>query len=356
LKYYSVPNDLQPNLFLGIELETGCNKFSVRACPPLPELPEIWYNEDSSINAECECEIISHPCTLEYHKTAIDWQDICGKFKKLGFKSWNLNTCGIHIHTNKDYLTANESQALSVFFYHNIDKVVKIARRSSTHFSQIPPGKAEEALRGDWTSRERYEAINWGNRNTIEFRVFRGTLIWQKIYAYLEFIDALMQFSKRRHIITSSKVAKSSDFLWSRFVAFLRKQPDRYSHILAHGIHVDAIKSRAKVPVTDPELQKEAISEEREVANDILLRNVAVPEPEPRSVPWVRVRSGEQPIEPVAQEFVQVVAQPEQPLRRPGTGAPPCSDVSCPPNPDPIAHPGLDFMPCAQCPHHERNR
>jgi hypothetical protein len=82
-----------------------------------------------------------------------------------------------------------------------------IARRDGANYSKILNKKAsyqwlKNAKQGSKESRiqrlntDRYEALNFQNEKTIEFRIFKGTLKYESIMASLEFTYATWWFTK----------------------------------------------------------------------------------------------------------------------------------------------------------------
>jgi len=47
-------------------------------------------------------ELISHPCSLDYHKNNMNWENIMKKAVSQGYRSHQTSTCGLHIHVNRD--------------------------------------------------------------------------------------------------------------------------------------------------------------------------------------------------------------------------------------------------------------
>jgi len=123
--------------------------------------------------------------------------------------------CGFHVHLAKP--TSLRHALKMVKFYHatvNRPLIEKVARRYATRFATIIPNKAvdhDEAVRDAWQAQaaelrrrpqlkaqyikqairninpQRYETLNFHNENTVEVRIFRGTLVPTTAVACLEF-------------------------------------------------------------------------------------------------------------------------------------------------------------------------
>ena len=69
----------------------------------------------------------------------------------------------------------------------------------------------------------KYDAILYDHGNTIEFRMFKGTLKWQTILASLEFVDAMIVYIKQTglaHIVNGKG--------WHTFMRFVGKSDYGY--------------------------------------------------------------------------------------------------------------------------------
>ena len=142
-----------------------------------------------------------------------------GRF--VGAKSHNTSTCGLHVHVCKAGMSLLHASKLVLFINDekNHDLMRAIARRTESSFSQFkdknvdkawikdaiktahPETRAEREDDNDRVYRNesrkrnalrnlnssRYEALNFNNEKTIEFRLFKGTLKYSTIMACLEF-------------------------------------------------------------------------------------------------------------------------------------------------------------------------
>ena len=90
------------------------------------------------------------------------------------------------------------------------DKFEIIARRKETHWARFKKsnGLPVKDVYGK-SNGTRYQAVNFENRNTVEFRLFRGTLNFSTFMATLEIVDALVHWARQLSIsdILASKDA-----------------------------------------------------------------------------------------------------------------------------------------------------
>lgn len=204
------------NVFMGVELEV--DELQNNTCNIellVEELTEIYQNEtlfylknDSTLRNGVE--IVTHPATLQAHNKLMPWKEILTKVKENGFGSHNPGTCGLHVHVSRRGLgrTRNEQDAtidkLIVLFWKFEYEMWVFSRRKERNGGRwaswnheitndmlpFKPTKAKEAL-----SFDRYRAINTTNVNTIEFRLFRGTLKLETLKATLQLVDTVVDLA-----------------------------------------------------------------------------------------------------------------------------------------------------------------
>lgn len=187
--------DDEKELYMGVELEIGGNKNveNVNLFASKFENDFFYIKKDRSI-PKYGCEIVSYPATLEYHKSEKSkWKEILNGAIKLGFKSFDINNCGIHIHINKNYLTNLEISKLDCFVNKNHELFTNFARRTSKYSSFLCK---PYYLYGKQLNVNRHCAVNLCNQHTIEFRIFKGTLNYNSFISILELIYCLIDFIK----------------------------------------------------------------------------------------------------------------------------------------------------------------
>jgi len=196
--------------FFGIELEVE-NKNNIDPydiCETILENDFIYLKSDSSI--ENGFEVVTHPLSynflLEKEKTL---QSIFELLKSEGFRSYNTSTCGIHIHISKNDISHLTLYKMLKLFYENPDFILKISQRNSGRFKQwssLDDTNDSLILKAkNKNSCKRYTAINLKNPETIEFRIFRGTLDIKSFFKNIEFIKSIVEFCKLSGIKDISK-------------------------------------------------------------------------------------------------------------------------------------------------------
>ena len=206
------------DLFLGVELEVDEGGDDVPSSVAEIDMP-VYFKGDGSISNGFE--IVSHPCTLNYH-LGIRWKDMLHTLVKEGYTSHNAGTCGIHVHIPKAFLGATEeeqdkySSRIMSFYELNWEHIVKFSRRKPDQLRQwaarfrddITIDLVKKAKCGTFG---RYRAVNLEPKNTVEFRIFRGTLKYSTFISCLQFVDASVRFCMQ-----------SDDLQWETFQKFVQ--------------------------------------------------------------------------------------------------------------------------------------
>lgn len=123
-----------------------------------------------------------------------------------GLKSHDTQTCGLHVHICKKGMSLFHAVKMVLFINDSGNQrlVRSLARRDSSRYSQVKNKKAGY----EWLSNaksdnnlkylndDRYEALNFQNDRTVEFRMFKGTLRYVTIMACLEFTYATWFFCR----------------------------------------------------------------------------------------------------------------------------------------------------------------
>lgn len=197
---------------------------------------EFYYKHDGSIYSEDGFEMVSHPRTLESWQALLPrLQDSMQRARRVGMRSWNTDTCGMHVHI--DARTFGSSSAhlyrFTQFIYRNERALTRVAGRGSVSYARYYQTDDERAngLVADIKDRkrfggagDRYMAVNLGNRRTIEVRMFRGSLKAERIIANIEFLHALVEYT--RHMTTQDAYAGGMKF--DVFAHWALKQRDTY--------------------------------------------------------------------------------------------------------------------------------
>ena len=222
--------------YLGVEIELECDRSDDRndvAAPMKRVNPSLDFKSDGSLNHGFE--IVSQPATLQHHTSehGAQWAEILRIARGSGCKSHDTTTCGIHVHVGRDSLDSDTEIKMAYFvnMYENFMK--KFARRGYNNYAQKRVKSLDQSA---LTAHSRYDSFNQIHSATVEIRMFRGTLKESTFMATIEFVDALINFS-RAH--TYASFADEQTCV-KKFIAYtekkVRKYPHLYSYICERGI------------------------------------------------------------------------------------------------------------------------
>lgn len=207
--FYST--DTEEDLYMGVELEVVNNEGTdfetlndnAEDIAKCFEEGFVYMETDGSLNDE-GFEIITQPATLKYHTDIKDGYKSAFKYCiNNHLRSHDTNVCGLHVHFNRDYFSDNEDLYLTRLLYLTEkfwEELSKFSRRTSCslnhwakRYDDTPEKIVEGSKCGDY---DRYYAINLTNKDTIEFRIFRGTLRLETFIATLQLVDTMVKKCK----------------------------------------------------------------------------------------------------------------------------------------------------------------
>ncbi len=239
------------DLFLGVELEVDEGGYDDNKALEIVEEANyddehVYIKSDGSL--EEGFEIVTHPMTLEYHMNDFCWEDVLRKAVQLGYRSHQTTTCGLHIHVNRSYFGDTEhSQDLSIsrilcFVETHWNELVKFSRRNKYSLRRWADrygyeSDSQKLLNKAKCNHSRYSAVNLCNRHTIEFRLFRGTLNLETLYATLQLVDRICFLA---YNLTESELGS---FSWSDFVSTI-KDTELINYLKRRQLYVnDAVET-----------------------------------------------------------------------------------------------------------------
>lgn len=232
--------DHNDKLFMGVELELEVVKGYMSNIAEEILKDPIYCKTDGSLDNGFE--IVTHPCTLSYHKNKMKWDEMLKKLIANNCKSHDTSTCGLHIHVSKKALSHIEAIRLGIFVNLNCQNFETLARRTQSHYSKfkfIKKGRSENKKhdkdKGEYLSvinnDDRYEALNYQNHSTIEFRLYKGTLKYHTLISTIELTHAVCYFVKQ---VDSTLNLVDKEKGWNLFMEFVKKQCKTYPNLIEY--------------------------------------------------------------------------------------------------------------------------
>lgn len=219
--------------YLGVELEIdGAGEYGSNAENLLDIANQnrelIYCKHDGSLNDGFE--IVTHPMTLVFHQQEMPWKDVMEKAVSMGYRSHHAQTCGLHCHVNRDSFGETEQEQdysiarVLYFVEKHWEELLKFSRRTQRQlerwaarygYKERPMEILDEAKSGYGSGR--YTSINLQNQNTVEFRIFRGSLKYNTLIATLQLVNQICDVAIA---LSDGEIQAMS---WTTFVAGVTK-------------------------------------------------------------------------------------------------------------------------------------
>lgn len=234
--------------YFGVELEVdgaGESHNNARAvCEIANANSELLYcKHDGSLNDGFE--LVTHPLTLDFHHQKMPWEEILNCLKKMGYRSHQASTCGLHCHINRNSLGETEIEQDSTiarilyFVEKHWEELLKFSRRSQSQLERWASrygykDSPKEILNHAKGGIGRYTCVNLTNTHTIEFRIFRGTLKYNSLIATLQLVNRICDVA----LFMSDDELK--EMSWTTFVAGCT-QPELIQYLKERRLYVNDV-------------------------------------------------------------------------------------------------------------------
>ena len=244
--------DKNERLFFGMEIEMEARNNYGDASEyayQLEGLDLAYLKQDGSL--DCGFELVTHPMSHDYYKNEAHdlFRVIEGLRTNYQVKSWDTRTCGLHIHISRTGFNggAHMHRFLNLV-YSNAALYSALAGRSSERwakFSDVDQVKPWEGERDEIGMRhyekfrsfkdkinhgrrsDRYSAVNTQNRETLEMRIFRGTVNSDTLKSQLDLAHASVEYTRVMSVQQVRNGALSAD----SFMTYIESLPDLYPHL-----------------------------------------------------------------------------------------------------------------------------
>lgn len=213
-----VPKDLifygEDKVFYGHEVEVVVRENTLATPKAAQKVLDmfkgmVYCKRDGSL-PEHGFEIVTYPMSYAYTMQ----NNIFLTFNDIDFlRSFRHPQCGHHIHVSRTAFKNDHHLAKTIVFFAQNDYFIEfIAQRPHGDYCKLElTGAAlEEKLRSQGRGHEdrsRYSAVNLTNRNTVEFRVFKGNISPERIIKNLQFVKCVIEFAdlSDMHDLTETK-------------------------------------------------------------------------------------------------------------------------------------------------------
>ena len=141
--------------------------------------------------------------------------------KEQGLKSHDTNTCGFHVHLDRKYFGKSEDTAIAKLLYifeKFRPELMKFSRRTESEAESWAQKRKCNGINKSWIKKtvkdskhycdhsERYYAVNLINADTVEIRLWKGTLNIETFEATLRFTARIAELCKTVSAVELSKM------------------------------------------------------------------------------------------------------------------------------------------------------
>lgn len=217
--------------FMGFELEMERNGCGTHIDTIVDRVSEMWGDfayckHDGSLDDGLE--LVTHPFTLEYAQKYINW-DLLDSIRRDGYRSWNTSTAGMHVHVNRATFTGPAHLfRFAQLIYKNEPTCTSFAGRTSsyaTFHDGYQKGYLANVVKG--RAHGSRGAVNMQNADTVEVRIFKGSLRYQRVLANLEFVNACVEYTRQ---LTVPDVVRGG-LAWRSFATWILDNRVTYPHL-----------------------------------------------------------------------------------------------------------------------------
>ena len=183
----------------------------------------VYLKEDSSLNFGFE--IVTHPATLEYFQDQVKW-DTLDALRGAGFRSWSTGSCGIHVHIDRRAFTDRTHLLAFTYLINRNENLCRHIAGRNSHYGIINEGAKIDNLltikRSYSSARggDRYNAVNLQNTNTVEIRMFKGSLKVERVRSAIQFCHASVEYTRDIRSGANASVMLRPE----EFASWVRKQ------------------------------------------------------------------------------------------------------------------------------------
>lgn len=194
--------------FYGMEIEIGDSGGMTQGAYAIYPLlntsgRRAYLKKDNSIRTG-GYECVTHPMSSRSIHEWID-KDFT-EAKKARWSHWNTDGCGVHIHVSRDSIGKLTLFKLNVLLNmlrgkNNLNFIKFFTNRTPNALNQwakvnnqLPFTFLDSIKNGHGYINDRYVAVNQQNDNTIEFRIFNGSIDQSVLHSYLEFVECVLDF------------------------------------------------------------------------------------------------------------------------------------------------------------------
>lgn len=251
--FHSIKND--ERLFFGFELEMelGYERGDAALYAYEKLEPDNWAYLKNDGSLDNGFELVTHPMSFDVlmddDSSQEVWDAIYTLREKFNAKSYNTRTCGFHIHISRSGFNggAHMHRFLNLV-YTNPRLYQKLAGRSSDQWAkfddvyrryydentgQYKLTKSFKDKLSGYRNSDRYSAVNTLNEQTLELRIFKGTMSIPALRAHIQLAHASVEYTRHLSVQQVSRGALQTN----NFLAYVYANADTYPELIERIEH-----------------------------------------------------------------------------------------------------------------------
>ena len=262
-RFFRLPSEEFHRLYFGIEIETevrgqdyALRRVAAEHANKLEEQGLAYLKSDGSL--ECGFEIVTHPMTHKYYASAEPLWEVVRTLKtEYNMMSWGTKTCGLHVHISRSGFSGGSHQHRFLQLVYNNKKLYELlAGRSASHWAKFDdnhdPHTGVKSLKHkfDRNGSDRYSAVNTNNRNTLEMRIFRGSLNPRFIKSAIDLAHASVEFTRTMNV----KEVIDNGLSCIKLIQYIESKADLYpslnERVAIHKTVINQIERGTRVSIS----------------------------------------------------------------------------------------------------------
>jgi hypothetical protein len=227
-QFRDMPSELARNkLYFGTETEVTTESSVNTVLSQLTDEDDerlFYVKSDSSING---IEVVSHPFTYDWMVENEGCFSPIFLMRKFGVA--HDNQCGMHIHMSVSAFSRLHKMKFSKLFFENETFMFSMSRRTRKEWKRwggaqkFNDGFSAMSIAQGSTNPNRSSMLNFQRRDTIECRMFRGTISPSGYFGNIEMLKAAYDYTKSAGI---------NDMTPGRFIEFAHDHGSMYKNFL----------------------------------------------------------------------------------------------------------------------------
>ena len=231
----------------GVELEIdggGTNRYNAEKMLNIAnaDAENLYIKTDGSLDDGLD--LVTHPMTLEYHLNEMPWAAVLRKAQELNHLSHAAGTCGLHVHISRLAFgcTYEQQEAAIARLLYFVEKfwaeLLRFSRRTQGQMNRwaarygMKLTPTDQMCHAKNSCAGRYTAVNLTNSDTVEIRMFRGTLKLNTLKATLQMVNHLCE------VAVSLSDSEVQDMSWFDFLDTVH-EPELIQYLKERRLYVN---------------------------------------------------------------------------------------------------------------------